>query len=318
MSVPVLLVTGYLGAGKTTAVNHLLTAPHGRRLAVLVNDFGAIDIDAGLLADATDSVVSLKNGCICCSLQGDLLRALSTVLRRDPVPDGIVIETSGVSDPAEIVRSLLDPVIWREATLDAVLCLTDARYLMDQPSLLDDALFRSQLMAADFIALNKADLVEPAELAMVRGRLGRLKPSHTIHDVQQGRVPPELLFSASSHRPGSRFAAEPNTAVTPGFQSVSWTAPGSLSLPLFQAVIGRFAGQLVRAKGTVRFDDDPKRPMLFQLVGQRATMVSAPASPWTKPVRLVFIGRAGALDRDDLLVHLAACVVDDGDNSHID
>jgi len=111
LSVPVLLVTGFLGAGKTTFVNHLLAHAEGRRIAAVVNDFGAINIDAELIAGAADGVVSLSNGCICCSLEGDLLRTLAVLLRRDPRPDLIVIETSGVADPADVVRNLMDPLI---------------------------------------------------------------------------------------------------------------------------------------------------------------------------------------------------------------
>ena len=137
MPVPILLVTGFLGAGKTTVVNHLLANAEGRRIAAIVNDFGAINIDAELIAGASDGVVSLANGCICCSLEGDLLRTLSTLLRRDPKPEYIVIETSGVADPADIVRNLMDPVILREAPLETVLCVMDAA---TPPAALDDAL----------------------------------------------------------------------------------------------------------------------------------------------------------------------------------
>src|SRR3954465_14921717 len=111
MPVPILLVTGFLGAGKTTVVNHLLAHAEGRRIAAIVNDFGAINIDAELIAGASDGVVSLANGWFCCSPEGDVLRTLSTLVGRDPRPDTIVIETGGVADPADIVRNLMDPVI---------------------------------------------------------------------------------------------------------------------------------------------------------------------------------------------------------------
>ena len=159
MPVPILLVTGFLGAGKTTVVNHLLAHAEGRRIAAVVNDFGAINIDAELIAGASDGVVSLSNGCICCSLEGDLLRTLATLLRRDPRPEFIVIETSGVADPADIVRNLMDPVIWQEAPLETVLCVVDAT---TPAATLDDALLRSQLRAADVVALSKIDLVDAA------------------------------------------------------------------------------------------------------------------------------------------------------------
>ena len=124
--VPVLLVAGFLGAGKTTVVNHLLAHAGGRRIAAVVNDFGAINIDAELIAGAADGRRQPRNGCICCSLEGDLLRTLASLLRRDPRPEAIVIETSGVADPADVVRNLMDPVIWREAPLETVLCIVDA------------------------------------------------------------------------------------------------------------------------------------------------------------------------------------------------
>src|SRR4051794_17615005 len=157
MAVPILLVTGFLGAGKTTVVNRLLGNAGGRRIAAVVNDFGAINIDAALVAGAADGVVSLANGCICCSLEGDLLRTLAGLLRRKPPPEAIVIETSGVADPADIIRNLIDPVIWREAPLEVVLCVVDAAAGAEA---LEDPLLRAQLRAADVVALSKVDLAD--------------------------------------------------------------------------------------------------------------------------------------------------------------
>src|ERR1700684_2972288 len=168
VSVPILLVAGFLGAGKTSVVNHLLAHAEGKRIAAVVNDFGAINIDAELISGASDGVVSLANGCICCSLEGDLLRTLATLLRRDPRPELIVIETSGVADPADIVRTLMDPVIWREAPLETVLCVVDATIAVAK---LDDALLRSQIRAADVIALSKTDLAEAAACAQLRNAI---------------------------------------------------------------------------------------------------------------------------------------------------
>src|ERR1700684_172245 len=168
VSVPVVLVAGFLGAGKTTVVNHLLAHAQGKRIAAVVNDFGAVNIDAALIIGAADGVVSLANGCICCSLESDLLRTLATLLRRDPKPELIVIETSGVADPTDIVRNLMDPVIWREAPLETVLCVVDATLPVAK---LDDALLRSQIRAADVIALSKTDLAEAAACAQLRNAI---------------------------------------------------------------------------------------------------------------------------------------------------
>src|SRR5438552_16228044 len=172
--VPILLVTGFLGAGKTTVVNHLLAHAEGRRIAAVVNDFGAVNIDAELIAGASDGVVSLANGCICCSLEGDLLRTLAALLRRDPRPEFIVIETSGVADPSDIVRNLMDPMIWREAPLETVLCVVDATTPL---ATLNDALLRSQLRAADVVALSKVDLVDAARRARLRDVIRARRPA---------------------------------------------------------------------------------------------------------------------------------------------
>src|SRR5437879_1484202 len=195
--VPILLVTGFLGAGKTTVVNHLLAHAEGRRIAAVVNDFGAINIDAELIAGASDGVVSLSNGCICCSLEGDLLRTLATLLRRDPRPDYIVIETSGVADPSDIVRNLMDPVILREALLETVLLVMDATTPL---ATLDDGLLRSQLRAADVVALSKMDLADEGAGARIRGAIRALRAPAVVVDALHGEIPAALLFPADVDR----------------------------------------------------------------------------------------------------------------------
>lgn len=308
MPVPILLVTGFLGAGKTTVINRLLTNAGGKRLAAVVNDFGAINIDAELLSGSADGVVALQNGCICCTLQGDLLRTLSLLLRQEPPPEGIVIETSGVSDPAEIVRSLLDPVIWREAALDAVLCVADAQALTDRPALLEDALLLSQLRSGDFILLNKADAVTAEERAALRSRLVALLPTRTVLEARHGAVPAGLFFADEPPEMPDRAAPPVSRFSTPGFESLSWTADRPLSLPRFQAAVSRLAPLLARAKGVLRFEGQDKA-MLFQMVGERATFGAAPPTHPDAPiVRLVFIAENGRLQADAVRAMLDDCL----------
>jgi cobalamin biosynthesis protein CobW len=252
--------------------------------------------------------VSLKNGCICCSLQGDLLRTLATLTRREPAPDAIVIETSGASDPAEIVRSLLDPVIFAVTPLDTVLSVVDARGVSDRPALLQDPLWRSQLGAADFAVIAKTDLVDPGELEAVRAIVRRWKPPSAIFEAIDGAVPSDLLFSRGDHapaeggRPGAMASAE-------RFETMSWTADEPLSLARFQAAIGRLAPRLLRAKGFVTFDHRPDQPMLFQLVGTRATIVpTTQAASGSSRARLVLIAETGRLGRQEATALLDAAV----------
>ena len=291
--VPILLVTGFLGAGKTTVVNHILGHADGRRIAAVVNDFGAINIDAELIAGASDGIVSLTNGCICCSLESDLLRTLAGILRRNPRPDYIVIETSGVADPADIVRNLMDPVIWKEAPLETVLCVMDATTPVAQ---LDDALLRSQLGAADVVALSKTDLVDEAGRERARDAARAVRRTAIVVDAPHGQVPPVLLFPEDpDHVPAPRDS-RPRRPTTDRFETMSWTSDQLVSLPRVQAAIGRLAPKLARAKGLFEAVERPGQQLLFQFVGGHATLAPAGApAPGLPRARIVFVAEIGAL-----------------------
>jgi G3E family GTPase len=304
--VPILLVAGFLGAGKTTVVNHLLAHAEGRRIAAVVNDFGAINIDAELIAGASDGVVSLANGCICCSLEGDLLRTLASLLRRSPRPEAIVIETSGVADPADIVRNLMDPVIWREAPLETVLCVMDATA---PPEALNDALLRSQLRAADVVALSKVDLVDAAGRERIRAAISAVKQAAVLVDAPFGQVPLALLFPEDPGRLPARRDPGRRHAATDRFESHSWTSDRAISLPHLQAAIGRLAPKLARAKGLFETIEQPGRQFLFQLAGGRATVAPAEAPALGAPrARIVFIAEIGVLSTAEIGRIMDTCV----------
>ncbi len=304
MPVPILLVAGFLGAGKTTVVNHLLAHAQGRRIAAMVNDFGAINIDAELIAGARDGVVSLANGCICCTLEGDLLRTLATLLRRDPKPEYIVIETSGIADPADIIRNLMDPVIFREAPLETVLCVVDATQPLAK---LDDALLKSQLRAADIVALSKVDLVDEVARAKLHDAVRALRPAAVVVDAINGDVPTALLFPADlDHVPRE---VSPRRPAEDRFETLSSTSDRPLSLPKLQAAIARLAPKLARAKGLFETVEQPGRQMVFQLAGGRATLVPGGALVEGVPrVRMVFIAEIGVLSREEIEVVMQGCV----------
>ncbi|QDP24129.1 CobW family GTP-binding protein [Bradyrhizobium cosmicum] len=306
MPVPVILVTGFLGAGKTTVVNHLLAHAEGRRIAAIVNDFGAINIDAELIAGASDGVVSLANGCICCSLEGDLLRTLSTLLRRDPKPEYVVIETSGVADPADIVRNLMDPVILREAPLETVLCVMDAG---TPPAALDDALMRSQLRVADIVALSKLDLAEEGAGGRLREAIRALRVPAVVVDANHGEIPSALLFPATVDRAPAPREPGPKRPAEERFETLSWTSDQPLSLPRLQQAIGRLAPKLARAKGLFETVEQPGRLMVFQFAGGRATLAPGDApAPGVPRARIVFIAELGVLSKAELDGVMAACV----------
>jgi G3E family GTPase len=293
VAVPILLVAGFLGAGKTTVVNHLLAHAGGRRIAAVVNDFCAINIDAELITGASDGIVSLANGCICCSLEGDLLRTLAAILRRNPRPEAIVIETSGVADPADIVRNLMDPVIWREAPLETVLCVVDATTPADA---LNDALLRSQLRAADVVALSKVDLADAIARKQIRDAVAAVRPAAVLVDALHGQVPLELLFPEDpDRRPAPRDPGRRRPA-SDRFETLTWTSRQPVSLPRLQIAIERLAPKLARAKGLFEAVEQPGRQLLFQLAGGRATLAPAGVpAPGAPRARIVFIAEIGVL-----------------------
>ncbi|MCK1736150.1 GTP-binding protein [Bradyrhizobium sp. 138] len=306
MPVPILLVTGFLGAGKTTVVNHLLAHAEGRRIAAVVNDFGAINIDAELIAGASDGVVSLANGCICCSLEGDLLRTLSSLLRRDPKPEYIVIETSGVADPADIVRNLMDPVILREAPLETVLCVMDAA---TPPADLDNALQRSQLRVADIVALTKLDLAEEGAGMRMRAAIRAQRVPAVVVDAPHGAIPTALLFPAHADRAPAPREPGPRRPAEERFETLSWTSDRPLSLPRLQQAIGRLAPKLARAKGLFETVEQPGRQMVFQFAAGRATLAPGDAPAAGVPrTRIVFIAELGVLSKAELDDIMEACV----------
>ncbi|WP_372069413.1 GTP-binding protein (plasmid) [Tistrella mobilis] len=308
--VPVLVVTGYLGAGKTTLINSLLADAGGRRIAAIVNDFGAINIDEELIRARTDTVVGLANGCVCCTLQGDLLRTLKLLLADDPSPDHIIVEASGVADPAGIIQALSDPVLWKSTRLDAVLCVVDAEDLVAEPARRADPLWQAQLAAASFVVLTKAGWLDAGAAAdLARSLSPRGKPP--VIDTAREPLPVALLLDGGPDLPalpGRRFTA---TAAITGeshagsrFATTTWQGAGPVSLVALQALIGALAPVLVRAKGIFRFTERPGQTWLLQMVGQRVTL--APLSgDYPEGCRLVLIAEAGRLDGAAIAAQLA-------------
>ncbi|PWK68243.1 CobW family GTP-binding protein [Aminobacter sp. AP02] len=297
MTVLVLVVTGFLGAGKTTFINQLLQRSEGRRISAIVNDFGAINIDAELIADAADTVVGLKNGCICCSLQGDLLRTLKLVLSQPVKPDHIVIEASGVADPRGITETLMDPILWHDIRLDAVVAVVDADEVAANPGRLRDELWRAQVEAADFIALSKTGLSETSGEAL-RAELVWLNKA-LVFETDGDAMPIEALLVTD------RPPAQPGQAkiTASRFTSIEWQSSGPVALERFQAVMDSLAPKLIRAKGIVNFFERPGQCFLLQMVGRRATL--RPFSKFEPDCRLVLIGEASVIDSETAHAGLA-------------
>src|SRR5215213_6707554 len=173
--IPVTVLTGYLGAGKTTLLNRILSEPHGKKFAVIVNEFGEIGIDNDLVVGADEEVFEMNNGCVCCTVRGDLIRILDGLMKRKGKFDAVIVETTGLADPAPVAQTFfMDQDVADQARLDAVVTVADAKWLSDR--LKDAPEAKNQIAFADVILLNKTDLVTPDELASVEGRIRAINP----------------------------------------------------------------------------------------------------------------------------------------------
>jgi G3E family GTPase len=315
---PTLIVGGYLGAGKTTLVNHLLRHAGGRRIAVMVNDFGELTIDADLIEGAEGSVLALAGGCVCCSFGSDLLGALQDVLQRQPPPDLILIETSGVALPAAIARSArLLPGL----RIDGIVLMLDAETVRQRsadPYVGD--LVRQQLLDADLLILNKTELCSSTELTELNDWLATMStPGTPVVPASQARVPPELVLGFHADwaadpegATGAKDAALARWAAQPIGQPA---APASdrfvnellvLAAPMDpQQLLASLTAQdvgVVRAKGWLT--DLAGQRHLLQQVGRRAVLrpLSPDAGP-AGPDRLLVIGLAGVYRQGQLLLN---------------
>lgn len=299
---PLTLLTGFLGAGKTTLLSRLLAHPQGKRIVALVNDFASINIDEKLIAGRDDEILTLTNGCACCSLASDLSRKLVDLTRMPEPPDAVVLEASGLSDPhglAQIAQTI--PGI----RVDGIVTLVDA---IEMRSCTDDALtqelFRTQLAAADIILLNKMDLLSASERVGRLAWLSELAPGKTIIPAIQADLPTELVLGIARETP---VGCNTLTADLQAFESWSITCDGLLDRDRVKAWLASLPATLLRAKGVFSFADSPQAITIYQRVGSRWQFSVNFTPSQTAESAVVFIGKKGLLDQQTLQGELLAC-----------
>jgi G3E family GTPase len=342
--VPMTIISGFLGAGKTTLLNHILHGDHGLKIAVLVNDFGAINIDAQLVVGVEGETVNLSNGCICCTIRGDLLKETVRLLRRDDPPEYIIVETSGVSDPLAVANTFLMPEVKPLVRLDSILVVVDA----DQLLTLDEenyALAVDQIAVADIVVLNKVDLVTSEDLEDIKEKvIRRIIPEARILEVTYGQVPLELVLGVGKyalerlqqraerdvhvhevdeehdhdhhhddhHDHGGDDHHHEHTDHTLVFSTWSWTTDKPLSLRAIREMFEELPNTIYRAKGVIHLYDMPDNMVILQMVGKRASLTLAGA--WSDEIprtQIVMISSHGGLDAETLHAQLEACIVED-------
>ncbi|MEL7208002.1 MAG: GTP-binding protein [Actinomycetota bacterium] len=315
--IPLTILTGFLGAGKTTLLNHILTGDHGLRVGVLVNDFGSINVDADLVVDVEDGVVSLANGCVCCQIRDDLIESVATLVDRDDPVDYVVLEASGVADPAGIYLTFVDSSYRDRIRLDSVTCVVDADQALGEEDAAVTTLKLQQIGFADLVILNKIDLAGVEGAAAVKQWIDSNFTRVRVIPAIDCDVPLDLLLSVGRFDPTTEpgdgvqggLAAEPDRLF---FSSQSYVADSPMRRRSLERMIKReLPATVYRCKGFVHLEDDPAVRYVLQVVGRRVDLVAD--RPWgSEPprTRLVAIAHGSALDSDHLAGLFDACVVD--------
>lgn len=335
IQIPVTVLTGYLGSGKTTLLNRILSEDHGKRYAVIVNEFGEIGIDNELIVESDEEIYEMNNGCVCCTVRGDLIRVVEGLMRRSGRFDAIIVETTGLADPAPVAQTFfMDDDVRAKTRLDAVVALVDAKHL---PLRLQDSReAEDQLAFADVVLLNKTDLVDEAELQTLEQTIRAINPSARIHRTERAGIKLDAVLDrgafdlsrALENDPHFLGHDHPDHACGPGCDhdhhnhhdhaaAVHDTRVQSVSLrtgaldpkkffPWIQKTTQIDGPNILRLKGIIAFEGDEDRyvvqgiHMIIEGDHQRAWRDDEP-----RESRIVFIGRD--LDREKLERTFLAC-----------
>ncbi len=313
---PVTIVGGFLGSGKTSLLNHILTRTTGKRVAVLVNDFGAINVDAKLIVSVEGETVSMMNGCVCCTIRDDLLIEVERLLASENPPEHIVIETSGVSRPVSVAETFINPSV--QSFVDVrIIVVLDAILAFDEQAEYHD-LAIDHIRLADLVVINKTDLVTPQQLSDLKQKVESIAGLSRIWETSFGEVPLGLIFDDMTNRAmagvqSAQAGEHEHQHHDKEFTTWTYCSEASWSFNALQRAVEALPRDIYRAKGTVRLDLETGDYGILQVTGKRAWLkLSEPESPETVPVstELVFIGKPGTNTNESIEMIFAQAMED--------
>jgi len=321
--VPVTLLVGFLGAGKTSLLNRILNGEHGLNVGVLINDFGAINIDAELVEGVEENMISLTNGCVCCEIRDDLVNSLEQLLMRVGEIDYVILEASGVADPDGIVMTFLAHKYKKLLRLDSITCIVDAEAIFSDGDNADLSFLKiRQIGYSDLVILNKVDLVTPTHIEVIREWIGAHLSRIRIVEAVHCNVPLEILLAVGRFDPANMVRqaddihiefpdAAHHHSASEMFETWSFETDQPLSLERLRKMVRRdLPASVFRCKGILYSVDNPEKRVTLQIVGRRTEIYEL--DEWgerTPHTKIVAIGSSHEIDTDSLTALFENCVI---------